>query len=519
MIKLETDNSLSWDFYSLMLIFCFSFLLIFRWTMSPAFIDVYYHLSVTKGFNEAGGFVTKDFWEFAPVGRPHLYPPLLHFLMLLFFKVGFSLISIARLFEFIIYPLLLIVIWKLMEDYFDKRLAFFAVLTGVSIYSFYLATINFIPASLATVLGLLAFIYLDKGKLLASTIFMALCFYTHAITPWIFITSIIIYGFLNRARRENCLITTLLSFILTLPFLIYQFKAREFIRFSTGLEKFPIEINLWLYLVALPALIISFQKKGKYFIIPSLLIASLLPLFFGYRYRYLSGQSNLALIVLSAVSLEKVFVKSSIGLTSIFKHLDKRLAGLIVLWAVFIFFLIFSPTVYFKEGKVKFFMLNSTYINLVPRFKRIHRPNETSIYFPKYFDEIKRIVEENSQTEDIIYCNKEYVGGLISVFTNRVTSNAMLKEIKPYKIIDPAASAKLIIWIKDPDNLQDKDLTSVIERYNLIKITETDIAYIYKNPNSNAKKIVSKPLLAEGLIFGMLFLLAGLVVWDIYRKS
>jgi len=49
-----------------------------HWHLYPVFVDAYYHMEVIHGFQQAGGIVTHAFWEMAPGGRVHIYPPGLH---------------------------------------------------------------------------------------------------------------------------------------------------------------------------------------------------------------------------------------------------------------------------------------------------------------------------------------------------------------------------------------------------------------------------------------------------------
>ena len=102
----------SWTSYSALLLILFLFFQITQWPFSPKFLDAYYHLAVMKGFEEAGGYVTSAFWEYAPAGRPHLYPPALHILMLSFYKLGLSAISVARLVDLAAYPIFLFAFWR-----------------------------------------------------------------------------------------------------------------------------------------------------------------------------------------------------------------------------------------------------------------------------------------------------------------------------------------------------------------------------------------------------------------------
>jgi len=72
-----------WDYAIFSIILVNFILLLYRWEMFPKFIDIYYHFSVVKGFEIANGIVFHDFWEYAPGGRPHLYPPFFHILILI----------------------------------------------------------------------------------------------------------------------------------------------------------------------------------------------------------------------------------------------------------------------------------------------------------------------------------------------------------------------------------------------------------------------------------------------------
>ena len=58
--------------------------------MYPLFIDTYYHMGVIEGFSQAGGVTTRAFWELAPGGRVHIYPPSLHVIGYFLSLVGMS---------------------------------------------------------------------------------------------------------------------------------------------------------------------------------------------------------------------------------------------------------------------------------------------------------------------------------------------------------------------------------------------------------------------------------------------
>ena len=104
-------TKIRWNILTLALISALSALILLNWPKYPLFIDIYYHLNVMRGFDSAGGIVTHAFWELAPEGTVHLYPPLFHLLLLIPYKLGMDVLSISKLFSLLSFPALLAT-WK-----------------------------------------------------------------------------------------------------------------------------------------------------------------------------------------------------------------------------------------------------------------------------------------------------------------------------------------------------------------------------------------------------------------------
>ena len=94
--------------------------------------------------------------------------------------------------------------------------------------------------------------------------------------------------------------------------------------------------------------------------------------------------------------------------------------------------------------------------------------------------------------------------GIFYVFSDRATSGGMLNEVKPIYYSDPAISAALIIWIKNPEGIFEPALKALIDKLGLVKVAETELAYIYRNPAVMPHKIVSKPVVPSYIAFFML---------------
>ncbi|MCK5306879.1 MAG: hypothetical protein KAJ66_07080 [Candidatus Omnitrophica bacterium] len=552
----EKTNNNRWKLYSFLLILLSVVLNLKRWGSFPSFIDIYYHLSVAEGFNKAGGYAVQSFWEFAPIGRLHVYPPFIHTVILLFYKLKLPLLLIARLIEFTIFPILLFTIWYVIKKVFYERLAFFSVLAAISTYAFYLSVSTLIPASLALIFGLAALLAIEKNKAVSASLLLCLSLYSQAGVSWFICLALFIYGFLNRTKFKICLISLVSALLLTLPLFVHQFRALEYVDLRGIRENLYLEINILIYLTAAAGIFFSLRKKGSYCFFIALLIA-MVPFLGYYKYRYICGQGMIGLILLSALTLDTFYQKAA-------QKAAKNPAGKGALYTYFtatlFLFLIFSPTIYHFQRQTGFLGVNSTYANFLKAHKRmklpatscrvssgirhsqepayakastgsppfipmashgvfwrrrIIRPNETSIHFPKSWKKASDIIRENFAEGDIIYSNQPYIAGVVSVYSGHATSTAMLSEIGPLEEFDALGNSKIIVWFKRPDNKPDEKLTLLIKKHGLEPVGETDILYIFKNPRSSAKETIKKAFLPAWFMFFILFAIIAVIIRDL----
>ncbi len=98
------------------------------WRMYPLFIDTYYHMGVIEGFSQAGGITTRAFWELAPGGRVHIYPPSLHIIGYFLTLLGISPRTYITLVSALCYPGCMITTWIWLRRIIGPRSALFAVI-------------------------------------------------------------------------------------------------------------------------------------------------------------------------------------------------------------------------------------------------------------------------------------------------------------------------------------------------------------------------------------------------------
>lgn len=97
------------------------------WWLYPVFVDTYYHMAVIHGFKQAGGVVTQAFWEMAPAGRVHIYPPALHAAGYLLTWLGITPRMFITLVSWAFYASCMLTTWLWLRRIAGPRSALFAV--------------------------------------------------------------------------------------------------------------------------------------------------------------------------------------------------------------------------------------------------------------------------------------------------------------------------------------------------------------------------------------------------------
>lgn len=490
----KTTKEISWDFLAKAILACFLILQFSRWVMLLQSMDIYYHLLTAWGFIQAGGYSGWDFWQYAPVGRIHIYPPLLHIVFAGLIQLGINQIILAKLCEALLPWIFLCVLWNFIKTHYSRSLGLFVVLAFFSSFSFYQSLLNHLPATLAFVFGTLCLDQFFKNRLLRSAILLGLCFYTHIGLPWFFLLALIFYGLLDKEQRKGAFIVCLLAFILALPMLIQEYRGLKSMT-TLGLdlhEKYLSQIKIFDFLFLSAGLVIAFNKKGKHLLFLSFFFAGFI--FLIYPYRFFSAEGYFPTILLSAL---------------LFDALYQRVNKNYLLFAIAVFTLVFSPTLSLhkqindKKMAYKLNFYDSGFINLLLAKGNI-------LWFPKEYFSTAGIVKANSADNDIIFSSINYIGLAISSLSGRASANALLPEIKLTQGYKPLASSKIIIL-----SCIDNPLISskIINTFGLIKVGENNFFSIYKNPNCRVQAKIVRAVLPFWVIFGVILLALG-VFWQ-----
>ena len=492
-----------WTLYSWALIFLLTLFQVMQWTLLPRFLDIYYHLSVMKGFEDAGGYVTRAFWEYAPEGRPHLYPPLLHVWMWMLYKLGLGPISVGRLVDCVSFPALLATWYFVVSRLAAPRPAFWALVLFSSAYSAVLAAVTLSAFNLAFIFGLLALFEAERNGPRRAALLLGLCFYTHTLAAFLFLFAMALNAAFAPGKRTVYLRAALAGAVLGLPILAYQFRFREYFAFVNVKENDQLELDLAIYaLLALslfgwkvrqrPGRPATETSAGRRWAL--CLWLGMLPLIGTHQVRFFSGHGLAGTALLAALALD--------DLSQRFKKGARRAMLLSVFLILFLAF--FSPHFKwdFQTGRKDLVWADRTLTrHLWLEGARNFRSNAFSIYFQEPYEEIASVIRENSEPDDILWTDFSYTAGILGTMAGRVTSSAMLAETKPFEQTDRLSDARILVWFRDREGKALPEMWPSAQRRGLKLLKETDMAYIFQNPKGYRKRQFPRPLVPSGLLW------------------
>jgi hypothetical protein len=142
--------------------------------------DGYYHIMVARRILEDRALPLWDWWEFAPLGRPHLYPPLFHILLaLLSLPFGGDVIDGFRLMTVLLFPGVLFAEWYFVKRLFGSRRALFALLLTGWDPMFALMALMGLPSVLAGALAVVALARFYERRFVSSGVLLFLSLAMH----------------------------------------------------------------------------------------------------------------------------------------------------------------------------------------------------------------------------------------------------------------------------------------------------------------------------------------------------
>ena len=494
-----------WRFTAGLILIAAAILAAGQWPRFPLFFDSYYHLGVAQGFREAGGVVLHTFWEAAPEGRPHLYPPLFHILCIPELVAGMNPLTVAKLWSWGAFPFLLFVAWIVLSKITTARIACLTLIALATPYSFFLSSVNHLPTTLVLAAGLGILLAIARGRWLAGGILLSLAFWLHAGLPWILVLSLILLSGMAPSFRKTALLIIAVGMAGASPWLIHLFRHLTLIHFHPRGEDLLLDSPVVLIALGLLGFRRAWTQPGGLSRFYIALAIGFLPMAALYRFRFLSAEGMFPFLLLAGLALD--------GLVE--KIRSRWLVG-----AVLALLLIGTPTLYRSASGLGLAWADTTMSMLSGRPAVFLRPSAQPLFNKRFMGELSARIQAHTKPDELIYCNHPYLGGMMNVLTGRATTNEMLRELTERSRDDEIQAARLILWIKeDTSGRPLPALEEAVLRHHLVPLGETQIAYLYLNRYASGLRRFQRPVLPGWLGLSLIGLAVGLVVWDLKRGS
>ncbi|MEM2958813.1 MAG: hypothetical protein QW261_11005 [Candidatus Jordarchaeaceae archaeon] len=258
------------------------------WIVGPPLVyDDFYHMAVAQQIYRLGFVPTWDFWEFAPVGRPHLYPPLLHVLMALTMKVsGGNVLLSVKLVKVLTYPLLVLSLWWTTRKFVGFKAAFYTFTCYIAVLTTLTDCYETSPVSLVLIFSLILFWFFTQKKMVTSITLLSLALWMHISMP---ILIIIVLGAFSIVRREEGYLPFFVkvlgaSLLVYSPWLVHLLANFDWLS-SVG-TPLGLHIPLLAWVLGAPGLLYSLKYYKNNSFIFAILALVLIPMFISYGHRF-----------------------------------------------------------------------------------------------------------------------------------------------------------------------------------------------------------------------------------------
>ena len=387
----------------------------------PGGVDCWYHMAVAKNILSKKRVPLYADWEYYPVGRPHLYPPLLHICVaLLSIPFGGNVLAGGKVFNALMLPistgLALLSFSKVYRDPWKEFLAFLIICMDPIFFGVHK---GLLPSVLASGFAFLAAAYFYEKRLIPSILMMGLCLYTHLGIPYLYLLGLFIFSLVNREYFSMYRRFFVGSMLLFLPWGLHVLNNVSWIKIGSKLVggDRPLILSAITVLGFLGALK-TIKSKEK----PGLLALSCLigfsPAFLLYGRRFWA-HSSLIWAILASIHLYDI---SKYG----------RGKKVIIASVILACSLLFQPGIMLSKGRVM--------RGWVPSGLREEITLLSHGDYSLLGEDVWRIVQIiNSKFRELeaVHVNKGWVGEMLYVFTGKKTDRAMYGEVSDPRVWKP----------------------------------------------------------------------------------
>jgi hypothetical protein len=479
----------------------FAMFWIAQWPLLPFLMDSYYHLLIARQMEAAGGPIGFEWWQYAPVGRAHLYPPVLHLVLLALLKAGAGPLMAIRLLAAGLPPLLLASIYAAMRRLLGAQVALACVAVALVPYSFQLQA----GVALAATLGMIELLWLmvtiEEGRIRAAGLLWALLGYTHLGMPWIALGMVAAYAWWQPSRRRQAA-QSVWGLGLVAPWWWHLLQHRGAMHPAARYENVLLDLTPVLLGFAALGLWACVRQGGRWRWLVACAMGFLV-LAPQYAYRWLCGEGLLPLILLAGAGL--LWGSQRLSCTP-----RGRAAWLAAGWVM----LLCSPTLLRTDEGWRWRWPDSGLSHLLGVESSPARDLSVSAQsapFQRFLVSAALLLRPG----DILWSNAPYALGVAAALWGQPTSTAMLDEMTPVRPMDPQQSASLLVWFKLPGG---PEVAQALRDQPLQRVMEDDVAVIFRREGPVAHVPQPKAVMPAGWALGLLGAAALLVGYDLTRQ-
>jgi len=199
-----------YDLASILVIGVIFALILANWNNLPTAIDWLYHGAIAREMidkNEV--YLDYNSYQFAPEGRPHLYPPGMAWLYAILMVLSSKLFAL-RLLTLFFYPAFLLGSWLLTRDWWGKKIGLIVLLGIISLTDLFSWVLQPIPSSFIFILLPLILYFNEKDKNLISFILLVLGWWMYPTLTLGISLSLIFYNLFNKKNIKHILVSPIL---------------------------------------------------------------------------------------------------------------------------------------------------------------------------------------------------------------------------------------------------------------------------------------------------------------------
>jgi len=381
----------------------------------PSMSDTWYHLALAQQVRARGHIPGWADWEYAPVGRPNLYPPLLHLLLAGISLVVGGVMNAGHLCAALFLPAAFLTCWYGARWLLNSRLAFLAVLLLSLDLGHFIIMTAYIAACLVNILlPLLLVAFLARRTWLAIAL-LTLMYYSHLGLPHLVALGLLLFGLKYRSYWRLALKVVGIAFIWHLPWLAHVLRHIDWLAGVGRNLGLPggLAFKILALQIVSPVLIAGLfglrrlDKTNLGHMLPKYVLIALLPLLVSYGGRYVMHTAPLWAWS-GALALERLLPATAGRL---------RPVGLMLCT------LLPFPSVGFFGGFAPIPITTSdALILLCVKGKSLPGGGaEKSEAYGKDCDEVVQWLGKHTAPGEVVYTNKEWVADMIPLLTDRRT--------------------------------------------------------------------------------------------------